>query len=214
MKIIPSILTNDPSDLENKLQICADLGVDEIQLDICDADFVKNKTIYIKENLEILKKYSSRFNIQTHLMVKNIYRHISEAMLIPASMVFFHFEAVRRIWVDKTLRNVVKKGMTAGIALSPETPVDSFKKYLCEKNLSTILILTVNPGFYGSEFLPENLEKITRLRELGFKGKIGVDGGVSDKTIDIIRKYNPDFVCCGGYILESEKPLVQLDKLA
>lgn len=211
MKIIPAILTNDKTDLERKLQICADLKVDEIQLDICDNEFVKNKTIFIKENLALLKKYP--FQYQVHLMVKNIFRHTDEAKYLPASIVFFHFEICKRIWIDKTLRNIDKKGMKAGIALNPETSVETFKKYLGEKYLSSILIMTVRPGFYGSEFLPENLEKIGELRKAGFKGEIGVDGGVSDKTIEIIKKYQPDFVCSGGYVLENSSPKDALEEL-
>ncbi len=95
-----------------------------------------------------------------------------------------------------------KQKKEIGFALRPETPISSIKKYL--DRLDMALILSVNPGAYGGEFLPETLNKIKKLRKLKPKFDIEVDGGINLKTIERVYETGANMFVCGSYLQESQ----------
>ena len=97
---------------------------------------------------------------------------------------------------------VKKRGKKFGFVLNPETPVDNLSSYI--DDLDQVLIMTVNPGFYGSPFLPEMLEKISELRKLKPDLDIEVDGGITDKTIGHVNKAGANLFVSGSYIVKSD----------
>ncbi|PIP51434.1 hypothetical protein COY43_02325 [Candidatus Berkelbacteria bacterium CG_4_10_14_0_8_um_filter_35_9_33_8] len=194
MKIIPAILANDINRFKKYLQICVDLGVDEIQIDIADGKFVNNTTVSISEIMQELKNF--KFKLQFHLMVKDVTQHLEELKQINFEIIYIHFEAL-----DKNYDFSNKK---IGLAINPETQIEKIEKYL--KYINSVLIMTVEPGFYGGKFLTENLEKIKDLKKLNFNGTIGIDGGINNETFKKAIKYQPDFVCSGSYLLNDENP--------
>ena len=200
MKIVPAILANDIDQFNKYLVKCEGLGVDEIQIDICDGRFVDNKTVSINKIKQSVIKYN--FKLQFHLMVESVPKYLAELEEIKTKIIYIHFEAL------KNNRNFVGKNI--GLAVSPETQIESIKNFL--PNFTSVLIMTVEPGFYGGKFLVENLEKIDGLRKLGFKGKIGIDGGIDNESLKKVIRHKPDFVCSGSYLLNSEKPIEVWEK--
>lgn len=191
MKIVPSILANNIDQFIKYLKKCADLGVDEIQIDIADGQFVDNKTVSINEIKRILGDYN--FKLQFHLMVENISKYIDELEPIDPEIIFIHPEALDN--------NYTIKSENIGLAINPETHIESIQNILSQYN--SILIMTVKPGFYGGKFLTENLKKIDQLRKLNYYGRIGIDGGINTEILKEVVKHQPDFVCSGGYLLNN-----------
>jgi ribulose-phosphate 3-epimerase len=108
---------------------------------------------------------------------------------------------------------VKNKGKKIGFVLNPETSVQSLRNFIDE--IDQVLIMTVNPGFYGSPFLPEMLDKIIELRNLKPELNIEVDGGITDKTIDLVDKAGANMFVSGSFIMKAEnvnKPINNLKK--
>jgi len=194
MKIVPAILANDIEQFKKYLKICADLGADEIQIDIADGKFVNNTTVSISEIKQVSSDYN--FKMQFHLMVEDITQYLDELNQINPNIIYIHYEALNK-------KDLIEN-KNIGLAINPQTAIENIKTILPQ--VSSILIMTVEPGFYGGKFLAENLEKINQLKELNFNGKIGIDGGVNNETIKEVIKYQPDFICSGGYLLNNENP--------
>ena len=98
-----------------------------------------------------------------------------------------------------------------GFVLNPETPIEKLTEFM--DDLDQVLIMTVNPGFYGSPFLPEMLEKIKKLREMKNTLDIEVDGGITDKTIDLVDEAGANMFVSGSYIIKSKNIKQAFDSL-
>lgn len=189
-----------------------------LQIDIADGQFVPNKTIQIEEvlttfpNYELLiTNYSPSFEF--HLMVNDYLKEIKKLKelirFIKIKKVLIHLKALKQLNYQLPITNY-----SYGLVLNPEDDVK--ENWPMIKKFSTIQIMTVNPGFQGSPFLPENLKKINELRELGYQGIITLDGAINDKTLPIIlkNKYLPDIVFPGSFLRkEPQKNLLILKKL-
>lgn len=190
-----------------------------LQIDIADGQFVPNKTIQIEE---IIKRISNfQFSIfkhqfEFHLMVNDYLKEIKKLKelknFIKIEKVLIHLKAFKK--TNYQLLSTKITNYSYGIVLNPEDDVK--ENWPMIKKFSTIQIMTVNPGFQGSPFLPENLKKINELRELGYQGIITLDGAINNKTLPIIlkNKYLPDIVFPGSFLREEpQKNLLILKKL-
>jgi ribulose-phosphate 3-epimerase len=106
---------------------------------------------------------------------------------------------------------VKSKNKRVGFVLNPETPVQKIEKYLAE--IDQVLIMTVNPGFYGSPFLPEMLDKISELRKMKPDLDIEVDGGITPKTIRNVYEAGANMFVSGSYIVKSENVKESINNL-
>lgn len=194
-----------------------------LQIDIADGQFVPNKTIQIEE---IIKRISNfQFSIfkhqfEFHLMVNDYLKEIKKLKelirFIKIKKVLIHLKALKKSNFQFLTSNFQPQPplFTYGLVLNPEDDVKENCPMI--KKFSTIQIMTVNPGFQGSPFLPENLKKINELRELGYQGIITLDGAINNKTLPIIlkNKYLPDIVFPGSFLREEpQKNLLILKKL-
>jgi ribulose-phosphate 3-epimerase len=192
-KIIPAIIAKTQDELENKINKVKD-HVELVQLDVMDGKFVPNNSIDFNFKLP---KVDCIF--EAHLMINNpeewVKKHIEKV-----DMILAHVESCEK---PKKLIDFVKsKGKQVGFVLNPETPLSAIIGYI--DDIDQVLIMTVNPGFYGSPFLPEMLEKIKKLREMKPDINIEVDGGVTDKTIDLVDKAGANMFVSGSYIVKSD----------
>jgi ribulose-phosphate 3-epimerase len=192
-QIIPAIIAKSQQELEDKINKVKDY-VEIIQLDIMDGKFVPNNSIDFDFKLP-----DADCIFEAHLMIKNpeewVKKHIQKV-----DMVLAHIESCKK---PKKLVDLVKEnGKRMGFVLNPETPLSSILSYV--DNTNQVLIMTVNPGFYGSPFLPEMLDKIKKLRELKPYLDIEVDGGVTDKTIHLVDKAGANMFVSGSYIVKSD----------
>ena len=191
-KIIPAIIAKSQQELEDKINKVKEY-VEIIQLDIMDGKFVPNNSIYFDFKLPKADRI-----FEAHLMIRNpeewIKKHIKKV-----DMVLAHIESCKK---PKKLVDLAKEnGKCVGFVLNPETPLSTIMDYI--DDIDQVLIMTVNPGFYGSPFLPEMLDKIKKLRELKTDLDIEVDGGVTVKTIHLVDKAGANMFVSGSYIVKS-----------
>ncbi len=174
--ISPSILAANFACLRDQITAVEAGGADLIHLDIMDGHFVPN----ISFGPAMVKTVHglTRLPLDTHLMIENPDFFLEEFKNAGATYLTVHIEACRN--VQRTISAIKKLGMKAGVSLKPDTPLSSLEEILPEVEL--ILVMSVNPGFGGQQFLPHSIEKIRSLNTMilsrGLKTLIEVDGGV------------------------------------
>lgn len=181
VKISASIMCGDPLKLKEELKRLEDAKVDLLHCDIMDGVFVPNITMGFYM-LKAFKEYSN-IPLDVHLMVANPDAFLEQLAGIGAEYVTVHAETT--LHLHRTIQNIKKLGMKAGVALNPSTPVQNIKHVI--KDVDMVLIMTVNPGFAGQEFIESTVEKIAEVRALLEANKtealIEVDGNINSKTI-------------------------------
>jgi ribulose-phosphate 3-epimerase len=192
-KIIPAIIAKDQKELNEKLSRVIDY-VDVIQLDVMDNKFVPNTSLFFDFFLT-----RANCHYEAHLMVQDPQGWIDKN-IEKIDTVLVHFES--KYNPETIIDNVKRHGKRFGFVLNPETSVQKIKRYI--DDIDQVLVMTVNPGFYGSPFLPEMLEKISKLRKLKPEMDIEVDGGITDKTIGFVDKAGANMFVSGSYIVKSD----------
>ena len=205
-KLAPSILNADFSCLQEVLLLLERCKVDLVHLDVMDGNFVPNITFGPKIVDTIRKNISLPLSV--HLMIEKPERYIgvfSKALFTQDSIIV-HVETCPHL--DKTLQIIIDSGLKAGAALNPATPLEMIKHVL--DKLNVILIMTVNPGFGGQQFITTMLDKITQTREMvknnGKDIDIQVDGGINIKNIEKVNKAGANILVVGSEIFEAESP--------
>lgn len=183
---------NIPRDLE-KLN---ETDTDYIHVDIMDGKFVKNKTMPFSEMKNIYKYTSKRLDV--HLMVKNVEKYIKDYVTLNTEFISFHIETEN---VLENLNLIKKHGIKSGLAIKPNTEVKELVPYL--PLLDIVIVMSVEPGLGGQEFISETEEKINELRvlldEYDSNALISVDGGVNKNTKN--KCFNADILVSGSYII-------------
>ena len=196
-KVVPSILTEDPKTLEIMVRE-AESFTSYVQFDIMDGRFVPSHSIGCAD----IASLRPRFNWEAHLMVADPASYAADFRESGASRVVFHYEASP---VPEEVIDLVKRlGLEVGLALNPETPVSAVIPLLAQ--LDSILLLTVNPGFYGSAFIPEVLDKVAELRQACPEIEIGVDGGIKDGNIARVARTGVNAICVGSAVFLQPQP--------
>ena len=200
--IVPAIIAENQKELSDRILKVKDY-VEIIQLDFMDGRFVPTKSIDFDFRLP-----ETNCEFEAHLMVSNPEKWV-EKHHMKVDMVLAHFESIKN--PKKVIDLVKKKNKHVGLVLNPETSVQKIECYL--DLLDQVLIMTVNPGFYGSPFLPEMLDKIKELRKKAPKLDIEVDGGVTDKTIGLVDKAGANMFVSGSYIVKSDDVSIAVNNL-
>lgn len=188
--IAPSILSADFARLGDEIQDVERSGCDVIHVDVMDGHFVPNLTIGAPVVKSVRKTTSLPMDV--HLMIDEPIRYVDDFKKAGTDWLTVHVEACRDN--HATLDAIRKAGMKPGMSLRPGTPVEALEPYLGFLHL--ILVMTVEPGFGGQSFMPEQLEKVKWLRPR-FKGLISVDGGVNVKTAPEVRASGADILVAG-----------------
>ena len=205
-KLAPSILNADFSCLKEVLLLLERCKVDLVHLDVMDGNFVPNITFGPKIVNTIRKNISLPLSV--HLMIEKPERYIEvfSKALFTRDSIIVHVETCPHL--DKTLQMIIDSGLKTGVALNPATPLEMIKHVL--DKLNVILIMTVNPGFGGQEFITTMIEKITQAREIVDKnGKgidIQVDGGINIKNIETVNKAGANILVVDSEIFEAKNP--------
>lgn len=200
MLVAPSVLSANFGHLQKDIQEICQAGADLVHVDVMDGHFVPNLTIGPLV-VRAIKEASSK-PLDVHLMVENVSFFV-ELYKDLASYISFHIEEEKH--PHKIIQTLRSYGISPAITLNPHTRIEDVEHLLLD--LDMVLLMSVNPGFGGQKFLPLVLEKVERLKNLiikkGAKTLIEVDGGVSDKNIDLLKQAGCDIVVAGNYVFSS-----------
>lgn len=209
--IAPSVLSANFLDLRKDLEMIERSEADWIHLDIMDGVFVPN----ISFGFPVMKAIKSVTNkpLDVHLMIVNPDRYIDEFAKAGASTINVHYEAC--IHLHRVVQSIKNAGAKAAVTLNPHTPVGLLENIL--HDLDMVLLMSVNPGFGGQQFIENSLEKVSKLKgminERGLSTKIEVDGGVNLETGRLLIEAGADVLVAGNYIFSSEDPIGTIHNL-
>jgi len=191
LKVAPSILSADFANLAADIKKAEEGGADVLHVDVMDGHFVPNLTIGAPV-VKALRK-NTHLDLDVHLMIEQPDRYLEDFAKAGSNYLTVHQEAC--IHLQRTLAEIRRLGMKAGVALNPGTPEDHIRYVI--QDIDLVLVMSVNPGFGGQKFIPEVLPKIKRIRamfdEIGRKDVIiSVDGGIN---VDTARKVSEAGAC-------------------
>ncbi|MCI1985639.1 MAG: ribulose-phosphate 3-epimerase [Lactobacillus sp.] len=210
MKLAPSILSADFANLQRDVQVVEQAGADLLHVDIMDGHFVPNLTF--GPGMVAALRPITNLPLDVHLMVSDPEAWITPFATAGADTLLIHVEATEHIF--HAVQLMKHAGVKAGVVVNPGTPLSQLEEIL--PLLDQVLIMTVNPGFGGQQFLPAMAEKVARLvkvrAQLGLSFEIEVDGGVNDHTVSTVAKAGADIAVAGSYVYQGD-PAHQLETL-
>jgi len=201
IKISPSILSADFSQLGNEIKRLEEGGADMIHVDVMDGHFVPNLTIGPPVIKALKKNCSIQFDV--HLMISPVHKYIEAYSDAGADIITIHPEATEDLSASISKIKELKKKV--GVSLNPETKVNVIKDYLNQIDL--VLIMSVNPGFGGQKFMPEVLDKIKELKNIqkdkNIDFDIEIDGGINFENSKIAIEAGANILVSGTTIFKS-----------
>jgi ribulose-phosphate 3-epimerase len=209
--IAPSFLSANFLNLNADIEMINNSKADWFHLDIMDGIFVPNISFGFPV-ISAIKKQAKK-PLDVHLMITNPDKYISEFAKAGADILTVHYEACPHL--HRTIQNIKKHKLKAGVALNPHTPTD----LLCEiiTDIDLVLIMSVNPGFGGQKFIENTYNKITKLKQLiqktQSKALIEIDGGINLNNSKKLFDTGADVLVAGSSIFKSENPTETISKM-
>jgi ribulose-phosphate 3-epimerase len=198
IELAPSILSCDQSQLSLSVQEMMDAGVDWIHFDIMDGQFVPPITFGDQSVKDLRKLGPTPF--EAHLMTLTPEKHFDAFIKAGCSRIIFHAEATSH--AHRLTQDLKARGIQSGVSINPGTPICMVEPYLDFVDL--VLVMTVNPGWGGQQFLPSMLAKIRQLRALRSDVDIEVDGGIVPDNIKMVNEAGANVFVTGSYLMRAE----------
>lgn len=196
-----SILNADLCRLGEEIKRAEKAGCEYLHFDVMDGVFVDNISYGLPVLSSVSKVASSVLDV--HLMITNPLKYTAAFAREGADIITFHYESDSGI--DETIDEIHKFGIRAGLALKPATPTEVLEEFLDKIDL--VLIMSVNPGYGGQDFMPGTVERIEQTAEMirnrNLKIPIQVDGGINELTAEAVKKAGAEILVAGSYLFNS-----------
>ena len=210
--IAPSILAADFGNLANDIELINQSDADWFHLDVMDGVFVPN----ISFGMPVIKSMAKHTKkpLDVHLMIIEPDRYIQTFADLEADVLTVHVEACTHL--HRSLQSIKAKGMKAGVALNPHTPVAALSHIIADIDL--VCLMSVNPGFGGQSFIEATYEKVRELRTLIDENKastlIEIDGGVTNQNASQLVAAGADVLVAGSYVFSASDPTATIANLS
>ena len=207
IELVPSILSADLTRLGEQVREAEAGGAQRIQIDVMDGHFVPNITM--GPMVVEATRRSTRLPLEAHLMISNPQDYIEAFAKAGADVIIVHQEVCPHL--HRVIQQIRATGKQVGVALNPSTPIWVLQDVL--SLLDLVLIMTVNPGFGGQDFIPEMLPKISNMRQVltkrGLSCDIEVDGGIHEKTIPQVVKAGANLLVAGSAVYNQKESVAE-----
>lgn len=201
--LAPSILAADFSKLGDQIQECLNSGITWIHCDIMDGHFVPNIS-YGPSIVKSVREIAPDAFLDVHLMIENPDQYIGDFADAGADLISVHYEACPHL--HRTLQNISQNGCMTGVVINPATGVEAIKPVL--PLVDIVLVMSVNPGFGGQEFIESSYQKVEELRRIKLDEELNylieIDGGVSLKNIEKLAKAGTDILVAGSSVFKTD----------
>lgn len=198
----PSILSADFANLGEQIKKLDEAGAQYVHIDVMDGSFVPNISFAFPV-IKAIRGLTDRL-FDVHLMIEEPIRFIDEFAAAGADIITVHAEACTHL--DRTIEAIKEKGLIAGVALNPATPLSAIEYVLPKVDM--VLIMTVNPGFGGQKLIPYTIDKVAHLKQMleqtGNKADIEVDGGINLENCEKLLDAGANIIVAGSAVFSGE----------